>query len=274
MGLALALLAGPTSRLEAADEVAAEKQQPGWTFDIMPYAWVPNISGTVQVKDRTAHVDLTADQLLNLLVRNAFATGGYFGAQYDRWMGWVDPFGGFLNLNSRTTIPTRFCTANVDAKVNLKIVLLDVAAGYQLGRWSLPGRSRPVSLAAYVGTRYAHVNADINASLSIVHGVDVGGSVSSNVNTAQPLIGARWEVPLMDRLSLEFRGDIGGLPSNDRKTWGLVGDMRYWLSWSPLHSQTSIVAGYRAVNFHGATGPDASASVQLRGALIGMEFTF
>jgi hypothetical protein len=270
----LALLAGSTSRLDAADEVAAERQQSGWTFDFMPYAWAPGAFGTVQVKGETAHLNLPIGDALDLLVRNAFLTGGYFGVQYDRWIGWVDPWGGFMNLNSSTTIPTRFCTANVAAKVDAKLVLMDVAAGYQLGRWSLPSRSRSISLTAYVGTRYVHMSADINASLQVVHGVEVGGSVFSTLNTAQPLIGVRWEVPLVDRLSAEFRGDIGGLPSNSRRTWSLVGGVRYWLNWSPLHSQPWLSVGYRAVDFRGASGPDASASLQLRGPLIGLGFTF
>jgi hypothetical protein len=41
-----------------------------------------------------------------------------------------------------------------------------------------------------------------------------------------------------------------------------------------LHTHSWLSVGYRAVEIRGASGPDASASVQFRGPLIGMGFAF
>jgi hypothetical protein len=100
------------------------------------------------------------------------------------------------------------------------------------------------------------------------------GSVSDSFNAAAPLIGVRWEVPVLDQLSLDFRGNLGGLPASSSLTWGLVGDVRYWLSWEPFGSQTWLEAGYRVLAFQRDFGGGKSYDLQLRGPLVGLGFAF
>src|SRR5262249_54762759 len=82
-----------------------------------------------------------------------------------------------------------------------------------------------------------------------VDGQQSNGNVSRAFNFADPMIGVRWEAPLLDRLSLDFRGDLGGLPAASRLTWGLVGDVRYWPDLSSFSAQPWLEAGYRLVAY-------------------------
>jgi hypothetical protein len=52
-----------------------------------------------------------------------------------------------------------------------------------------------------------------------VNGQQFNGNVSRVFDFADPMIGVRWGVPLLDRLSLDFRGDLGGLPTGSKLTW-------------------------------------------------------
>jgi hypothetical protein len=268
---ALALLVAASTALAADEEPA-----PGWQFEVMPYAWIPGTFGTVQVRGRTAHVDTTLGDVFTLLWHgDAFTVGGYFGVRYDRWSFFTDAYGGFLNTGASESIPTRFpkVQLRVGATLDLKPAIADFAFGYEIGRWSMPERQRPISLGVYLGTRYLHLGQDLEASVA-VDGRGRSASASSVINSADPIIGLRWEVPLLDSLSLDFRGDIGGLPTNDKLTWRIVGDVRYWLGWRPFDATPWLEAGYRVVAYQRDFGGDNSLNLQLRGPLLAMGFAF
>jgi hypothetical protein len=267
--LALVVVASTTF---AADEEPA----PGWQFEFMPYAWIPGAFGTVQVRGRTAHVDTTLGDVFTLLWHgDAFTIGGYFAARYDRWSFFTDAYGGFLDQSVDETLPTRFpkVQLHVGATLRLNPVIADFAFGYNLARWAVPERQRPISLGVYLGTRYLHLGQELDDSVS-VNRLGRSGSVFAAVNSADPIIGIRWEVPVLDSLSLDFRGDIGGLPTNSRLTWGIVGDARYWLGWEPFGARTWLEAGYRIVAYQRDFGGGNDLNLQLRGPLMAMGFQF
>ena len=272
MVLAAVALVVAASTTFAADEEPA----PGWQFEFMPYAWIPGTFGTVSVKGRTAHVDTTLGDVFTLVWHgDAWTFGGYFAARYDRWSFFTDAYGGFLDQGVDETLPTRFpkVQVHVRAALNLNPVLTDFAFGYELGRWAMPERQRPISLGVYLGTRYLHVGQELDASVNI-NRFGRSASASSVVNSADPIIGIRWEVPVLDSLSLDFRGDIGGLPTNNKLTWGIVGDARYWLGWQPFGARTWLEAGYRVVAYQRDFGGGNDLNLQLRGPLLALGFLF
>jgi hypothetical protein len=271
------LLAIATPCLAAEEETTQQQQNEDWQFELMPYAWIPGTFGTIDVRGRTAHVDATMGDVLTLLWHgDAFTLGGYFLARYDPWnaFAFLDAYGGFENVHASQTIPTRFCTVTVSGTAKLKPVIMEVALGYELGRWSLPDRQRPISLGVYLGTRYTHLGTDLEASVGVVNGVQFNPNVSEVFNWASPMIGVRWEVPLLDRLSLDFRGDLGGLPASSRLNWGLVGDVRYWPDLSLFSAQPWLEAGYRVVGYEHEFGSNNALNLQLRGVLLGVGFAF
>src|SRR5262245_39331117 len=272
--LAVILLAG-VSACRAAPEQSPQPA-PAWQLDVMRYMWIPDTVGSVQVRGRTANFNVTIGDLLTLLWHgDAFAMGGYFAARYDRWSAFVDAWGGFENIGTGVRIPTRACGClHVGATVDLRPVILDVAAGYQLGEWSLPERQRPITLGVYLGTRYTYLGTTLNVEGGLLHGTQRARQVASSLNAAHPLIGVRWEVPLLDSLSLDFRSDLGGLPANSQLTWGLVGGVRYWPGWELFGSQTWLAAGYKVVEFQKDFGRGDAVDLQLRGPLLALGFTF
>src|SRR5262245_51532908 len=108
VALGLTLLASTSPGL------AAEEQTPqpaaGWQFDVMPYAWIPGMFTTVQVKGRTASIDAPIGDVLTLLWHgNAMTAGGYFAARYDRWSALVEAYGGFLDDGSSVKMYYQTC---------------------------------------------------------------------------------------------------------------------------------------------------------------------
>ena len=269
-------IAGLALLVSASMGVAAEEEPaPGWQFDVMPYLWLPGTFGTVSVRGRTATVDSTLGDSLTLLWHGeAFTFGGYFAARYDRWSFFADSYGGFINVSASETIPTRFCTLHAAATLRLKLALTDFAFGYELGRWSLPERQRPISLGVYLGTRYTHLGQELETSIAVVNGRSASPSASSVLNAADPIIGVRWEVPVLDSLSLDFRGDIGGLPTNNRLTWNIVADACYWPGWELFGAKTWLEAGYRVLAYQHDFGGGNDLNLQLRGPLLAVGFQF
>jgi hypothetical protein len=267
LGLGLMLLG-------ASAGIAADERSK-WEFEFVPYVWIPGNAGTVNVKGRTAPIDVSVRDALDLATSgNAFTGAGYFSLSYDRWSAFVDAFGGFAEESTLEKIPTRFCTLCVAAKADLRPVIVDFAVGYRLGQWSLPNRRRPITLGLYAGTRFTHFGVHLTGSAGAVGGVVHGGDVSSSFNWADPLIGVRWEVPVLDRVSLDFRGDVGGFGASSQFIWNVVGDARYWLPWEPWSIQLWLGAGYRLVSFDRNFGAGNSIDLAFRGPWAGMGSVF
>ncbi len=261
--------------LGSAPSVAAgEAEGSPWAFEFEPYAWIPGTYGSVTVDGKTARLDVgPRDVLESVFDGNALAAAGYLSASYKRWSLFVDVLGGGAKVDIDETIPTPFCELVVDARDTMRFVLADLALGYRVAELSMPGRQRPLIVGVYAGARYVHLRNDLSGGVGVIGGRRFSGSAVDTTNWADPLIGVRWSVPVLDSVTLTFRGDIGGFGASSDLDWSLVGDLRYWLSWRPLSTRTYVAAGYRVVGFD--RSPDAArVDMQLRGPLMGMGFVF
>ena len=267
--LGLMLLVATAPGFAAEDQAKA----PGWQFEFLPYAWLPGMFGTLEVRGPSATSDVTIGDVLTLLWHgDAFTAGGYFGARYERWSLFADAYGGFLNAHVTEQIPTRSGTRQVGATADTKPVIAEIAAGYQLGEWPLRPWDRPASLGVYLGTRIVHMGVSLGTPGGL--GLPGPNPVSNSFTTATPLIGVRGEMPIYYRTSLDFRGDLGGLPSGDRLNWGFVGDLRYWFESSPWGTHPWLEVGYRVVGFNHGFGRQDNLDLQLRGPLLGLGVGF
>jgi hypothetical protein len=254
---------------------AAEGEPSKWEFEFEPYGWISGTYGTIGVDGHTAHLDVTPyDLLKSVFEGDALGAAGYLSARYERWSVFADVVGGGAKVDVDETIPTPFCALSVGARDTVRFVLADFGLGYQLGQWSLPSRRLPVALGVYAGARYVHLRDDLSDGVAVIGGKRFSGNVSDTLNWADPLIGFRWSVPVLDSLSLTFRGDIGGFGASSDLDWGLVFDMRYWLSWRPLSTRPYLAAGYRVVGFDRSPSAASSVDLQMRGPLAGMGFVF
>jgi hypothetical protein len=267
-GIALLLLAFGTAR------VAADERPSKWEFEAEPYGWLSGTYGSVTVKGHTARMAVTPSDLYGLLEDgNAFAAAGYFSVAYDRFSVFADSMGGYLEAAVNETIPTKFCTLTTRAEDKIKLAVADFALGYRLGQWSLPGRRRPLTLGVYAGARYMFFGNRLNATFAVAGGKSRSSSVFDSFAWADPMIGVRWSAPLLDSVSFDFRGDIGGFGASSQLIWGLVGTVKYWLPWTPMSIHPYLAAGYRAIDFD-RSNEVGNINQQFRGPTGGMGFVF
>ncbi len=264
--LVAVLVLGSSAVTRAEDEAPSP-----WKFEIVPYAWLPGTFGTVEVLGRTARVDSTVYDTVKLLFDGDMLGGAiYLGASYDRWSLFVDGFGGFAKADADGSV----CCTTFSAKVKMYEAIVDVGLGYQLGAWTLPERRRPLTLGVYAGTRIMYLSSRIQADVDRPGVVARSLDASRSWTWADPMIGVRWEVPVHDRISLDFRGDIGGFGASSKLIWGLVGGARWWLDWSPFGSTTWLGLGYRAVSFDHDFAGSNQANLELRGPYAALGFAF
>jgi hypothetical protein len=277
--LAVALLAALTVAIPAvrAEDEPAETTAPPakkWTLDVLPYMWVPGQYGSLDVDGRTIDVSVTPSDVLNLVFDgNAFAAAGWFALEYDRFSIFTDTFGGYAEVRVNEQVPTQLCTLSLRAKDKMKFVIGDVGFGYRLGEWALPERSRPVTLGVYTGTRYMWLYNKLSAKAGVVGGAQRAANVSGTTAWADPLIGVRWSVPLLDWASLDFRGDIGGFGASSNLIWGLDGHLKLWLPWHLFDTSPYVIGGYRVSAFDRSNASDA-VDLQFSGPTMGAGFTF
>jgi hypothetical protein len=275
LAIGLALLATRTIGWAAADAPLKRDEPPKLKVDVLPYAWVPGTYGSATIKGNTTKIDVTPSDVLNLLFDgNAFAAAGYLSLDYDRFFLFADGFGGYAEVRVNETIPTQLCNLNIRAKSKMKFVIADLGIGYRLGQWTLPDRKRPLTLGVYLGTRYMWFLSKLDATAGVVHGAQRSANVEDDFAWADPMIGVRWSAPLFDWVSLDFRGDIGGFGASSNLVWGLVGDFRVAIPWTPVESVHPYAAlGYRAVAFD-RSNTAGNIDLQFRGPLLGLGFEF
>ena len=195
------------------------------------------------------------------------ATSGLVSAEETR-------AGGYAEESVTEKIPTQFRTLSVSGRDQLYFAITDFAVGYQLGRWALPGRRLPFTLGMYAGSRYEYFNTKLSLSGGVVGGAQRDGSVFKSWAWADPLIGVRWEAPVLDRVSVDFRSDIGGFGASSDLIWGLSGGVRYWLPWTPLSIQPWLGLGYRAVSLNRDFGSSGHLERMFRGPTSVVGFVF
>jgi hypothetical protein len=274
LAFAVATAWGPVAQASGEPD-AAGRDVPRLEVDALPYGWVTGTYGSITVKDTTVRLDVTPSDVLDLLFDgDAFAAAGYFAASYGRFSIFADSMGGYAETRVSQSIPTQLCcTLTIDAKDKMKFVITDVGLGSELGRWTLPGRRPPLTLGVWAGARYVYLSNELDAELGVVHGAQGAANVYDSIDWADPLIGVRWSAPLLDAVSLDFRGDIGGFGASSDLTWGLVGMVRLWIPYKPFDLTPYVAVGYRAVAFD--RSPDAgSVDLQMRGPLLGAGFVF
>jgi hypothetical protein len=273
--VALVLFSARVVGAGAPDETGSPDAAPSpWELDVLPYAWIPGTYGSLDVAGRTVHIDTTPSDVLNLLFDgNAFAAAAYFGLAYERFSVFADTFGGYEEVRVNEEIPTQLCKLSVRAKDKMKFVIGDVGFGYRLGQWTLPHRSRPLTLGVYTGARYMYLSSELDATGSVVGAAQRSANVFASVAWADPLIGIRWSVPLLDWASLDFRGDIGGFGASSQLIWGIVTMIRVSLPWEPFSTRPYVAAGYRVVDFD-RSNRDDGVDLQFRGPIIGLGFTY
>jgi hypothetical protein len=277
LGIALALAVGvlvPTHATAAEDAPAAVETPSKWEFEFLPYMWLLGSFGSATVKGTKVQVDAPFSDLWDLMTGgNAFGGMGYISLAYDRFSFFTDDVGGYANVSVNQTIPTQLCNVTIRAVDKARFVISDFAFGYRLGEWPLPGLKRPFTLGVYAGTRYMHLASKLSATAGVVGGLQKSANVEDTFNWADPMIGVRWSLPVLDSLTVDLRSDIGGFHASSDLIWGLSGAVKYWLPWKPMDVDLYLNAGYRVISFDRGSSSD-NVDLQMRGPTVGLGFVF
>jgi hypothetical protein len=263
----LVSLSAATSARAAEEDVVAEAPADGWTFEVAPYLWLPEMQGTLSAGRVSAPIDVDFDQLFDLLFDGELLAGGlHLGAQWGRLSLFVDGFGGGARPSQQTQ--------RGKAELTLNFAFIEFGPAYRVLDLPSPkpgGRS--IQVDALVGGRFMYFYDSIG-----FRGTRGRINFSSDATTTwvDPFVGGRWRVPLIGELDMVFRGDIGGFDAGSKLAWNLIGGFQYGLPWRAGESRVSLVAAYKAFDFdyEGSGGRQGRLALNLRGPLLGAMFTF
>jgi len=181
---------------------------------------------------------------------------------------------------------------------DVKLLMVEVAVGFNLGEWELGGADGPetalaavymvqsnpfaspawpvLSVDLYAGARYWDIKWELDMDITPGVLAIVPSSVSKgrSSNWVDPLVGARMDLAFSEDLSLMLRGDIGGfgVGSGSDLAWQVVAG----LDWQ-VNDHMTIGAGYRVVDVDYTDGSGADRTVidlTFLGPYIGASFAF
>jgi hypothetical protein len=253
---------------------AAEPRQSEWSFQVIPYLWLPELQGTVSTRGESAQIDVDFDQVFDLLGNGDLLAGmGHFEARYRRFSLFVDAIGGTARPTSAVVFgPRQSLTGTADVTLNFAYV--EFGPAYRVLDVPLAGGGRSIELDLLTGGRFMYFYTSIGIEGS---GGRVLSTARATTTWVDPFVGGRWSVPLVGDLALIFRGDIGGFGAGSDLAWNLIGGFQYELPWHPGSARTSLILAYKAFDFDYQTGSGeqkTAIALDQRGPAVGLGFEF
>ena len=224
-----------------------------WQFIVEPYVFMGSLNGKSEIGRTEGDIDANfGDILKNLKIAamlNAEATNGRWGVIAD---------GQYMKLGLKKDLRgDRF------AGFSSKMTIFETEAFH---RWNLGERA---TLDAFAGIRYWNnrLYADISGTL-------INPRVRRAADWVDPLIGVRFAVPLMEKLSFNFRGDIGGFGAGSSFSWQVVAGFSYNVS-----NNIAMTLSYRYLDVDYSRGQPNTPErfvfdAAMHGPQLGFRFTF
>jgi hypothetical protein len=217
-----------------------------WEFTVMPYFWLPGVTGDLTIARVTVPVEAS---LSDILTKSDFAFGLMMTAEawYERRWGLL--FNGewmVLKANdNRITLleprPPFFpgLSFEFDAKMNMGF--FEFGGLYSFGERPFgSGPGGPTwEVQPLVGARVTVLNTEID--------LDGGDSNDVGKTWADPILGARGRIRFGNdnRWSWVMRGDFGGFGAGSELTWGAQGGFGYDFHMRSVAS--TVLLGARAL---------------------------
>lgn len=204
----------PPNSLEAASAPVTDPRPPefplidphGFSLDFRPQIWMPSVSGSVGVGDRTANVE---ESFIDILQNTDSVIGlsGRVTLAYDRFEAFTDITWIRLGFDKVTTPSgARFSTT-------MSLMISDACIAYNLLEPSVDSRGRRgPTLAPYTGARIFWANTQVDAT-------DYPVSDSASSVWADPIFGGMWETPFGETGRFSLAGDAGGFTLSSQLTW-------------------------------------------------------
>jgi hypothetical protein len=178
----------------------------GFSLDFRPQIWMPSVSGSVGVGDRTANVE---ESFIDILQNTDSVIGlsGRVTVAYDRFEAFTDITWIRLGFDKVTTPSgARFSTT-------MTLMISDACIAYNLLEPSVDSRGRRgPTLAPYTGARIFWANTQVDAT-------ELPFSDSASSVWADPIFGGMWETPFGETGRFSLAGDAGGFTLSSQLTW-------------------------------------------------------
>jgi hypothetical protein len=178
----------------------------GFSLDFRPQIWMPSVSGSVGVGDRTANVE---ESFIDILENTDSVIGlsGRVTLAYDRFEAFTDITWIRLGFDKITTPSgARFSTT-------MSLMISDACIAYNLLEPSVDSRGRRgPTLAPYTGARIFWANTQVDAT-------ELPFSDSASSVWADPIFGGMWETPFSENGRFSLAGDAGGFTLSSQLTW-------------------------------------------------------
>jgi hypothetical protein len=238
--LAILLLAAP-----------AAAQTADWTFGASLYGWLPGMSVQVDTPSGTVDSELSGSDALSDL---DMAFMGTFEARRGKW----GLIGDLLYVDLSSSQDTPLGLLFSDAEVDVKTAAFSGYVAYRV--YDTP------NLAIDVAGGIRAFAVDLDTTLNSA-GVLPDFSSSASENWADPLVAARFTVPLSEKWFSTAFFDFGGTGSNDN-TWQAFASVGY-----RFDERWSTQLGYRYLAIEKEIG-GADTSIELYGPLLGVTARF
>jgi len=201
-----------------------------WTFTFTPYAWVPNIVGSIKIDDAELPIDASVADLLS----NSDRAGVFLGAveiRYKKFAIYGDST--YLNLGFDKRLPI----TQLEIKTDLEFIFVDFGISYRVLEGK-PNTIQPWTIDLLAGGRYSSQQYKLALT-------GVPGKVKIDKSWVDPLIGSRVILDMTRRWRIILHGDVGGFGvGSDISTQG-KGTIGY--RWFPGDFELELAAGYRAL---------------------------
>jgi len=189
-----------------------------WQYKVSPYAWLAGLDGDVGARGLVAPVEQDFSDLVDN-VDLALMLGGE--AHNGTWGGFVD--GMYMELEDDKTTAAGKVSAEVEQWLVSAGALYRVMADDK------------ISVDVGAGGRYIDVDLDLGTPR---------GDASGSQNWIDPILVARLQLQLVERVFLQLAGEIGGFGVESDLVWQLTGSAGYQLT-----DAVSLLLGYRYLDY-------------------------
>ena len=246
----------PAQSIEPADE---------WRVDTTAWIWVLGVEGDVGARGVTADVSADFRDIIDAS-DSVFGLSGRLGIGKGRWGGYIDGLYSKLGAEDQSGpmgVP--------DVDVTFEMTLIEFGLTYRIGEWTPGGdaaRNRHnMTLDLYAGGRYTSLEIEVDPAEA--------ESSSGSREWLDPIVGAKFVLPLSQHWQLSANGDVGGFGVESDFTWSATAVVGY--DFHLFKIPATFYAGYRAIgqDFTDGSGDDEFVwDVVQHGPIIGIGFTF
>jgi len=239
-----------------------------WEFTVAPYLWLTTVQGKSSIGERSASFDVDYSKIFDLLGKgDLFGAMGFFAAR-------KGPITAFVDFSASMARDDQEVRRVVPVKVDVDTLFLEFALAWNLLDLGTPGRPGHVEGNLHAGFRWNRAFSRLTIDPSEI---DLRRSSSTTQNWIDPLVGGAFTLDATERVSLYFRGDIGGFGAGSQLAWELMGIFDVYLGMMGK-AQTDLLLGYKAYSFdyetRGKNGRDVRLLETLAGPVVGLAWKF